>query len=68
MKSFLFLCKKNDTMKLIKTEEDYDKALKRLDKIFHAEPNSREQEELELLVMLIEKYETEKVGQFSIFP
>jgi len=51
-------------LKLIKTEQDYDNALKRLDKIFHAKPGSREQEELEILVLLIEKYETEKVGEF----
>ena len=51
-------------LKLIKTEEDYEKALKRLDKIFHAKSGSKEQEELEVLVILIEKYETEKVGEF----
>lgn len=51
-------------LKLIKTEEDYQKALKRLDKIFHAKEGSKEQEELEILIMLIEKYETETVGEF----
>jgi len=51
-------------LKLIKTDEDYQKALKRLDKIFHAKNGSKEQEELEILVMLIEKYETQLVGEF----
>lgn len=51
-------------LKLIKSEKDYEKALKRLDKILHAKVGSKEQEELEILVLLIEKYETEMVGDF----
>lgn len=51
-------------MKLIKSEEDYQKGLKRLDKIFHSQQGSKEQEELEILVMLLEKYEIETVGDF----
>jgi HTH-type transcriptional regulator / antitoxin HigA len=49
---------------LIKTEEQYQKALKRLDKIFHAKKGTKEQEELEILVMLIQRYEDETVGEF----
>lgn len=49
--------------KLIKTEEEYQNALKHLDKIFHAKEGTPEQEELELLVMLIQKYEDEIVGE-----
>lgn len=51
-------------LKLIKTEEEYQKALKRLDKIFHATKGTKEQEELEILVMLIQRYEDETVGEF----
>ena len=51
-------------LKLIKTEADYQKAMKRIDKIFHAKDGSKEQDELEILVMLIQKYETEVVGEF----
>ena len=51
-------------IKLIKTEVDYQKALKRLDKIFHAKKGTKEQEELEILVMLIQRYEDETVGEF----
>ena len=51
-------------LKLIKTEEEYQKALKRLDKIFHAQKGTKEQEELEILVMLIQRYEDETVGEF----
>ena len=51
-------------LKLIKTEEDFNKALKRLDKIFHAKEGSKEQEELEILLLLIEKYETDQLGEF----
>ncbi len=51
-------------LRLIKTEEGYQMALNRLDKIFHAQKGSKEQDELEILVMLIQRYEDEKVGDF----
>lgn len=51
-------------LKLIKTEEDYQKSLKRLDKIFHAKSGTKEHEELEVLVLLIEKFEDEVAGEF----
>jgi len=51
-------------IKLIKTEIDYKKALSRLDEIFHSAKGTKENEELEILVMLIERYETETVGEF----
>ncbi|MEY2829190.1 MAG: hypothetical protein RIQ33_1048 [Bacteroidota bacterium] len=44
-------------LKIIKTERDYQKALKRLDEIFDAKPNSAEGNELEILSLLIERYE-----------
>lgn len=43
----------------IKTEEDYKNALKRLEQIFDAQPNTKEGDELEILSILIEKYENE---------
>jgi HTH-type transcriptional regulator/antitoxin HigA len=46
-------------IKPIRTEQDYEQAMKRLEKIFHAEPGSKEDDELEILSMLIEKYENE---------
>lgn len=49
---------------LIKNEIDYQKSLKRLDEIFHAEKGTRQHDELEILIMLIEKYETETAGEF----
>lgn len=42
---------------IIKTEEDYEKALERLEEIFDASANSPEGDEAELLVLLIENYE-----------
>ena len=51
-------------LKLIKTEEEYQRALKRLDKIFHDKKGTKEQEELEILIMLIQRYEDETVGEF----
>jgi len=51
-------------IKLIKTEDDYQKALERLDKIFHAKPGTKAAEELKILVMVIEKYEQEIEDDF----
>jgi HTH-type transcriptional regulator / antitoxin HigA len=45
--------------KIIKTEEEYTKALKRLEEIFDAPADSIEGDEAELLTILIEKYEDE---------
>ena len=46
-------------IKVIKTESDYEQALKRLEEIFHAPVNSSEGDEAEILSILIEKYEDE---------
>ena len=47
-------------IKLIKTKDDYEKILKRIDEIFEAEPGSPAGDELELLTKLVEIYEEEK--------
>lgn len=46
-------------LKPIKTEQDYNQALERLEDIFNAKPNTQEGDELEILGILIEKYENE---------
>jgi HTH-type transcriptional regulator/antitoxin HigA len=46
-------------IKAIKTEQDYNEALKRLEVIFHAETDTPEGDEAEVLSILIEKYEDE---------
>ena len=46
-------------IKVLKTEEEYTKALKRLEEIFHAPIDSVEGDEADLLSILIEKYENE---------
>ncbi len=46
-------------IKVIKTEEDYNKALKRLEVIFDAPANTPDGDEADLLGILIEKYEDE---------
>jgi HTH-type transcriptional regulator/antitoxin HigA len=43
--------------KVIKTEEEYQKALVHLEQIFDAEPGTDEGDELELLSLLIDNYE-----------
>ena len=47
----------NMNIKVIKTEADYQKALKRLEVIFEAPIDSPEGDEAEILSILIEKYE-----------
>lgn len=44
-------------IKLIKTEKDYKAALKRVNDLWGAKLNSKDGNELEILVTLIEKYE-----------
>ena len=46
-------------LKLIKSEQDYEAALERLELIFDSLPGTEESDELEILGMLIEKYEKE---------
>lgn len=46
-------------LKPIKTKKDYQAALERLDKIFAAKSGTKEGDELEVLGILIEKYENE---------
>ena len=46
-------------IKPIKTEKDYQKALKRLEIIFDAHPGTKEGDELDILALLIERYEDE---------
>lgn len=43
--------------KLIKTNEDYEKVLARIEELFDAQPDTPEGDELELLVTLVELYE-----------
>ena len=47
------------TIKPIKTKKDYQLALKRLEAIFDARPGTQEGDELEVLGILIDKYEQE---------
>ena len=47
------------TLKIIKTEEEYDKAIERLEVTFDAEPGTPEGDEMELLSLLITNYEDE---------
>lgn len=45
-------------VKPIRTKSDYRKAMKRLEEIFDAKPGSVDGDELEVLSILIEKYES----------
>lgn len=52
-------------IKPIKTKKDYKNSLLRVEKIWDAEPNTKKSDELEVLSVLIEKYEKEN---FNILP
>ena len=45
--------------KIIKTEEEYSKALQRMEEIFDAGAGSEESDEADLLALLIAEYEKE---------
>lgn len=45
------------TIKPIKTERDYQNALKQIEKLWDAKPNTSKGDRLEVLVMLVEAYE-----------
>lgn len=47
------------TLRIIKTKKDYQNALKRLESIFDAKPGTPQGDELEVLGLLIAKYENE---------
>lgn len=47
-------------MKVIKTDKEYNNILIRIEEIIDAKQNTPEEDELELLSLLIDKYETEK--------
>lgn len=44
-------------MRIIKTEQDYRRALSRVEELFAATPGAADGDELELWLLLIEKYE-----------
>lgn len=46
-----------ETIKPIKTEQDYELSLKMIEKIFHAKPNTPEGDKLEVLSVLVHQYE-----------
>ncbi len=43
--------------KVLKSEEDYNNASIRMMEIFHAEPNTPENDELDLLIVFIKDYD-----------
>lgn len=48
-----------DRPKLIKSEKEYEEAVNRIEQIQDAVPGTEEGDELELLILLVEKYEEE---------
>jgi HTH-type transcriptional regulator/antitoxin HigA len=54
--------------KVIKTEAEYQKAIKRTMKIFHAEEGTPENDELSLLLVLVKDYESKHIHLPDIDP
>lgn len=48
-------------IKPIKTDQDYDQAMQRLEVIFNAVPGTTEGDELEILGVLIDNYENQRI-------
>jgi len=46
-----------ETIKPIKTEDDYEQALKKIETIFYAQPNTPEGDMLEVISLLVHEYE-----------
>ncbi len=46
-------------VKVLKTEDEYEVAVARIDKLMDAKPGTPEEDELDLLCMLVERYEQE---------
>src|SRR3982751_1304363 len=59
MTKLMLLKFKTMTIKPIKTKKDYQAAINRLETIFDAQPGTPEGDELEVLGILIDKYEQE---------
>ena len=54
--------------KVLNTESEYKKALKRAMRIFHAQPNTPEDDELGLLLLLIKDYEDRTIQMPELDP
>ena len=54
--------------KVIKTEREYKKAVKRAMEIFHAAPNTPEDDELGVLILLIKDYEDRTIQMPQLDP
>ena len=57
--------KSDMNIKPIKTKKDYENALKRIETLFNAKPNTADGDELDILVTLVEAYEQK---HFNITP
>ncbi|MCF2486616.1 type II toxin-antitoxin system HigA family antitoxin [Dyadobacter sp. CY347] len=49
----------NMELKIIETEEEYNRAIARIDELFDAKKGSKDAKELDVLVLLVNKYELE---------
>ena len=53
-------------LRIIETEKDYEKALKRIEELFDVSKDTPESHELEILVLLVKKYESENFDEIPL--
>ncbi|WP_114750323.1 helix-turn-helix domain-containing protein [Pleomorphovibrio marinus] len=53
-------------LQLIETEKEYKKALQRIEELFDVPKGSPESQELQVLVLLVEKYEAENFDEIPL--
>ena len=53
-------------LRIIETEKDYESALQRIEEIFDAPTGSAESHELQILVLLVKKYESEHFDEIPL--
>lgn len=53
-------------LQIIETEKDYKRALQRIEKLFDIPKDNPESQELQVLVLLVKKYETENFDEIPL--
>lgn len=53
-------------LRIIETQKDYEKALKSIEELFNVSKDTPESHELEILVLLVKKYESENFDEIPL--
>lgn len=55
-----------ENLQIIETEKDYNKALQRIEELFDVPKGTSESQELQILVLLVKKYEAENFDEIPL--